>query len=746
LPDASATILTSNAAVTPAQGGTGATATPTNGQLLVGNGTNYTVATLGTGTGISTTVGAGTLQINNTGVTSNVAGTGIGVSGATGAVTITNNGVTSNVATANQTTVSGATGAVTIGLSSTLVAPGSLQVTTSLQTSATNTISAAGTTQGTGTVLTTDYNVVTTTASGTGVVLPAGLAGRTVTVVNRGANALLVYPASGAQIDVLGANVAVSVIVNGTLEVTAISATQWYIVSNTVSGGGGAVSSVTGTSNQITASPTTGAVVLSLPSAVTLPGSLIVTTTATISGLTANSFLYSGTAGLLTTTSAPTNGQLLIGSTGAAPVAATLTGTAGNITVTNAAGSITLNLATAGTAGTYATVTTDSFGRVTSGVVTQSTGTGGTGLTAIGTANQVLGVNTGATGLEYKTVTAGSNITVTPAAAAITLAAIPSGADTQIQFNNAGAFGGDADFTWNSTTNDLVLGGTDTGITLQGITNEPAAPSAGRGHLYAKDIGGRMMPKWIGPSGFDWPFQSHVALNNTSWWVAAGNSTTITATGSAALTVTGTATAVTVATTNIYTMMRKLEHLVTVAATTAVAGFRSGVTQHRIGTPSAGIPGGFFFVCRWGPATGVATTTNRAFVGMGNSTAAPTDVEPSSITNIVGMGWDAADTNIQIMYRGAGAVTKVDLGASFPVPTADRTKKYELVLFSPNNTTQSVGYRVTDLGTGAQTSGTITTNLPTNTTLLAPRGWMSVGGTSSVIGIALTSLYIETDY
>jgi hypothetical protein len=69
-------------------GGTGIVTVPANGQLLVGNGTNYTVATLGAGTGISTTAGAGTLTINNTGVTSIVAGTGISVSGATGAVTV----------------------------------------------------------------------------------------------------------------------------------------------------------------------------------------------------------------------------------------------------------------------------------------------------------------------------------------------------------------------------------------------------------------------------------------------------------------------------------------------------------------------------------------------------------------------------------------------------------------------------------------------------------------------------------
>jgi hypothetical protein len=108
------TVTPANSGVLPVgSGGTGVTTTPTNGQLLVGNGTNYTVATLGSGTGISTTTGAGTLQINNTGVTSAVAGTAISVSASTGAVTITNSGVTSAVA-GTGISVSGATGAVTI--------------------------------------------------------------------------------------------------------------------------------------------------------------------------------------------------------------------------------------------------------------------------------------------------------------------------------------------------------------------------------------------------------------------------------------------------------------------------------------------------------------------------------------------------------------------------------------------------------------------------------------------------------
>lgn len=60
---------------------------------------------------------------------------------------------------------------------------------------------------------------------------------------------------------------------------------------------------------------------------------------------------------------------------------------------------------------------------LTSGVTgVLPTANGGTNLSAIGTANQVLGVNNGATGLEYKTITAGSNVTVTHGANTITIA------------------------------------------------------------------------------------------------------------------------------------------------------------------------------------------------------------------------------------------------------------------------------------------------------------------------------------
>jgi hypothetical protein len=82
--------LNSGSAISVSSGGTGLTTIPTNGQLLIGNGTGYTLNTLGHGAGISVTNGSGTISIANTGVLSFSTGTtGLTPSAATtGAVTL----------------------------------------------------------------------------------------------------------------------------------------------------------------------------------------------------------------------------------------------------------------------------------------------------------------------------------------------------------------------------------------------------------------------------------------------------------------------------------------------------------------------------------------------------------------------------------------------------------------------------------------------------------------------------------
>ncbi len=109
----------------------------TNGQIIVGStGADPAWATLGTGTGISITAGAGTLQVNNTGVTSAVAGTNISVSAATGSVTV---GITGQIAVAN-----GGTGLATLTAHALYVGNGT-SAPTALSVGATGTVLAGAT-------------------------------------------------------------------------------------------------------------------------------------------------------------------------------------------------------------------------------------------------------------------------------------------------------------------------------------------------------------------------------------------------------------------------------------------------------------------------------------------------------------------------------------------------------------------------------------------------------------------------
>jgi hypothetical protein len=307
----------------------------------------------------------------------------------------------------------------------------------------------------------------------------------------------------------------------------------------------------------------------------------------------------------------------------------------------------------------------------------------------------------------------------------------PGGATTQLQFNDAGAFAGASEILVEN--NQLRLPSAGSFI----------APAAGGVKLIGRADAGRIVPGMLSQDGVVRDFQTSLSRTSLLLWKAQPGSGAISALGGAAPTASGAATAASVATTNLVTYTPRLEYLVTTPSTSAVAGFRGAATVVTVGGPAAGL-GGFSFVVRWGGSTGMATATHRAFVGMASVTTAPTDVEPSSLTNSLGMGWDAADTNIQLLTNdGSGTCSKTDLGASFPVPTTDRTSLYELSMYSPRGTTQSVGWLVTDLVSGATASGTLTTNLPGTSLLLAPRGWVSVGGTSSVIGMALVSLALD---
>ncbi len=283
-------------------------------------------------------------------------------------------------------------------------------------------------------------------------------------------------------------------------------------------------------------------------------------------------------------------------------------------------------------------------------------------------------------------------------------------------------------------------------FTLPRITT-PATPAVNKMNLFVTQLAEKDHLAFMGSDGDLNTIQSNLGKFNLYRFQPSAGSATLVGHG-LAVSVTGTATLAAPAVTNLHSMMARVESLVTVAATTAVAGIRGSNSICRVGR-DANAPGGFFARVVWGPATG-NVATSRGFGGI-RTNSSPTDVETSSLFNLIGMGWDAADTNIQFMHNdNSGVATKIDLGANFPAPTVDRSQVYEVQLYSPNSLTQTVYYRVIRYNTtlktiAAETTGTVTTNLPPVTQLLAPQVHLSVGGTLSVVGVALMGFYILSE-
>ena len=311
----------------------------------------------------------------------------------------------------------------------------------------------------------------------------------------------------------------------------------------------------------------------------------------------------------------------------------------------------------------------------------------------------------------------------------------PGGSTTQIQFNDAGAFGGDADLTWDNTGNTLTLGGTDTGVILNGITNEPSAPSSGMLRYYAKSIAGRMVPKVKGPSGLDYPLQASLWQNNTVLWTP----TTVTAgvwqgtAGAGA----GTYTTQLPTTTNLYTAMKRGRWANVVTTTNQVLGQRNTEAMFFRGSLTG--QGGFFFFARCG--FDVWTNGGRFFAGMHSATTV-VSANPSALNNTVGFCIDDTDAGaISFLTRGTAA-TKAATGF-----TAASNKGYDIYIFCAPNSSKYT-WRIVDFVAGTEASGTATATLPTNTTMLTAGVLASNAALTPVTSIQLgiNRIYVETDY
>lgn len=316
---------------------------------------------------------------------------------------------------------------------------------------------------------------------------------------------------------------------------------------------------------------------------------------------------------------------------------------------------------------------------------------------------------------------------------------IATGSNTSIQYNSNGIMSGDSDFLWDSTSNSMILNGSDTGILLKTITNEPVNPAANLLRMYVKNVSGRILPKFVGPAGVDTPIQPAFFSNNITMW----NPTTATAgvwlgtAGAGA----GTYSTGLPSFTNLYTSTKRARWANVATTANQVLGQRNTEAMYFRGSIASA--GGFFFYARFGLDTW--TTGGRLFVGMHTATTV-VSAQPSASLNIVGFGVDAGDSAITFMHNDATVTAVKETIAGQPALASGNG--YDAYVFArPNDST--VYFRLVNLNTNTEIiNSSVSTKLPVATTGLTAGALASNAALTAVtsINLGLNRIYVETDF
>ena len=218
------------------------------------------------------------------------------------------------------------------------------------------------------------------------------------------------------------------------------------------------------------------------------------------------------------------------------------------------------------------------------------------------------------------------------------------------------------------------------------------------------------------------------------------NSTTVSSVNITIPSAQGTATARSVSSTNTLTKQVRMAYAVSTPATNQQCGVR-------VAQALWSLAGGFKFITTFAYTDSQYNSGARQFYGLTSATTLlgiNSTITVSSLLNIIGIGSDSGDAGLSIYCNDAiGTATKTELNVTdFPANrTAGATSAdiFSLELYNAVGST-SVKYKVTNVTTGVQATGTITTDLPSISTMLSFQAIRTSGSSSNACSIDLTKI------
>lgn len=294
-------------------------------------------------------------------------------------------------------------------------------------------------------------------------------------------------------------------------------------------------------------------------------------------------------------------------------------------------------------------------------------------------------------------------------------------------------------------TNDAHPGYSD----YAAIAN-PAVPGANILRIFARNMSGRMMPKWTGPSGVDYAFQPAVfgnrilMYNPNTGTIGTGAGTSFGPNWTPGGTVSH---PTPVSTAPAISNQMKRTRFANIATTqNQTLGVRFNVASERqFWRGNAADLGGFFFFTRFVVDLWPAATC-RIFAGLAGSDATSVVASDTVINDTCGLWHDTTDsgTTFNLVTRNNATTTKTPITMTNAIAAGN---SYDFYMFcAPNGTT--IYARLTDIRNNETVEVNTGTTLPTNTVFMQPQVMMSNGTaniTVTTVAIGICNVYVESD-
>lgn len=289
-------------------------------------------------------------------------------------------------------------------------------------------------------------------------------------------------------------------------------------------------------------------------------------------------------------------------------------------------------------------------------------------------------------------------------------------------------------------------------ITLPAVTDPPSA-ATDTINIFAKKISGRMMPKWVPPSGIDNPFQPAIFGNRILMYlpstgtVGTGAGTSFGPTWTSNGTVLHpTPSATAPAKSN---QMKRTRYANVVTTANQQLGPRfNAASEQQFWRGNAANLGGFFFVTRFIVELYPASTV-RIFAGLASTATGSVCISDTVINNVCGLWHSTTDpstgaNSFNFVTRDTVTTTKQSIPLANAIAAGN---SYTFYMYArPNDTT--IYYRLDDMVNNVTYEGSTSTTLPANTAFMQPQVQMSNGTanvTVTTVAIGVVGVYVESD-